>query len=174
MSLQWQWLSAHHCHTWWSWWSDTLWATLIRSWLHSLSCYLQDVVENYLQFHNFFLFGFLVFVARSCFMGWTFFCSVPLFPLVGSWFEPAFVAPGIASKFSRPIVIDHWCKSLSKFSRSAITLFQVGCLLLLKGLLILGSVSKIYHCRLTDCQSFMRCARAWTLLVASSFLPLSR
>jgi hypothetical protein len=63
---------------------------------------------------------------------------------------------------------------LSKFSRSAITLFQVGCLVLLKGLLILGSVSKIYHCRLTDCQSFMRCARAWTLLVASSFLPLSR
>jgi len=33
------------------WWSDTLWATLIRLWLHSLSCYFQIVIgEISLQF----------------------------------------------------------------------------------------------------------------------------
>jgi hypothetical protein len=30
-------LAANHCHPWWSWWSDTLWVTLIRFWLHSFS-----------------------------------------------------------------------------------------------------------------------------------------
>jgi hypothetical protein len=31
-------------HSRWSWWCDTLWVTLIRLWLCSLSCYLQIVV----------------------------------------------------------------------------------------------------------------------------------
>jgi hypothetical protein len=42
-------MAACHCYLWWRWWSDTLWATLIRLWLHFLSCYLQNVVEISLQ-----------------------------------------------------------------------------------------------------------------------------
>jgi hypothetical protein len=33
-------MAACHCRSWWRWWSVTLWATLMRLWLHSLSCYL--------------------------------------------------------------------------------------------------------------------------------------
>ncbi len=33
-------MAARHCRLWWRWWSVTLWATLMRLWLHSLSCYL--------------------------------------------------------------------------------------------------------------------------------------
>jgi hypothetical protein len=36
-----QWVAARHCYLWCRWWSDTLWATLIRLWLHSLSSCLQ-------------------------------------------------------------------------------------------------------------------------------------
>ncbi len=44
-------MAAHHCYLWWRWWSDTLWATLIRLWLHSLLCCHQIVVvEICLQF----------------------------------------------------------------------------------------------------------------------------
>ncbi len=32
-------LAALQCYWWWKWSSETLWATLIRLWLHSLSCY---------------------------------------------------------------------------------------------------------------------------------------
>jgi hypothetical protein len=40
-------IASYHCYSWWTWWSDTLWATLIRLWLH-LSCYHQTVVvENF-------------------------------------------------------------------------------------------------------------------------------
>jgi hypothetical protein len=46
---QWVVMSVHHCYLWWMWWSDTLWATWIRLWMHSLPCYLQRVVEIYLQ-----------------------------------------------------------------------------------------------------------------------------
>jgi hypothetical protein len=49
-------MAAHHCYAICNeqrWWSDTLWATLMRLWLHSLLCYLQIVVaENFLQFHG--------------------------------------------------------------------------------------------------------------------------
>jgi hypothetical protein len=37
-------MAACCCCLWWRWWSDALWATLIRLWLHLLSCYLQIVV----------------------------------------------------------------------------------------------------------------------------------
>jgi hypothetical protein len=30
-------MAAHHCYSWWRWWSDTLWATLIRLWVCSFS-----------------------------------------------------------------------------------------------------------------------------------------
>ncbi len=33
-------MAACHYHLWWRWWFVTLWATLMRLWLHSLSCYL--------------------------------------------------------------------------------------------------------------------------------------
>jgi hypothetical protein len=36
-------VAAHHCYSWWRWWSDTLWATLIKLWLHSLLCQIQIV-----------------------------------------------------------------------------------------------------------------------------------
>jgi len=50
---QWVVMAACHCYLWWTWWSDTLWATLIRSWLHPLSCYPQIAfVEISLQFHR--------------------------------------------------------------------------------------------------------------------------
>ncbi len=41
-SWQRQWVikAAHHCYSQWRWWSDTLWATLIRLWLYSLPCCL--------------------------------------------------------------------------------------------------------------------------------------
>jgi hypothetical protein len=41
-------LADHHSYSWWRWWSDTLWATLIRLWPHSLSCYPQTVVKSFL------------------------------------------------------------------------------------------------------------------------------
>jgi hypothetical protein len=45
---QWVVMAALHCYSWWRWWSDTLWATLIKLWLHSLSCYLQiDVCGDF-------------------------------------------------------------------------------------------------------------------------------
>ncbi len=51
---QWVVMASHHCYSWWSWWSDTLWETLIRLWLHSLSCYLQIIiVEISLQFYKY-------------------------------------------------------------------------------------------------------------------------
>jgi hypothetical protein len=37
-------MSACLCYSWWWWRSDTLWATLIRLWLHSSSCCLQSNV----------------------------------------------------------------------------------------------------------------------------------
>ncbi len=46
---QWVVMSVDHCYLWWIWWSDTSWATCIRLWLHSLPCYVQRVVEIYLQ-----------------------------------------------------------------------------------------------------------------------------
>ncbi len=48
---QWVVVAAHYCYLLRRWWSDTFWATLMRLWLHSLSCYLQ-VVEISLQFHR--------------------------------------------------------------------------------------------------------------------------
>jgi hypothetical protein len=49
-------MAAHHCYAICNeqrWWSDTLWATLMRLWLHSMLCYLQIVnAENFLQFHG--------------------------------------------------------------------------------------------------------------------------
>jgi hypothetical protein len=46
-------MATCHCYSWWRWWSDTLWVSLIRLWLHSLSCYLQIVVVGItLQFHR--------------------------------------------------------------------------------------------------------------------------
>jgi hypothetical protein len=41
---QWVVMAACHCYLWCRWWSDTLWATLIRFWLHLLLCYLQIAV----------------------------------------------------------------------------------------------------------------------------------
>ncbi len=41
-------MAARHCHSWWRWWSVTLWATLMRLWLHSLSCYLQLLLWRFL------------------------------------------------------------------------------------------------------------------------------
>jgi hypothetical protein len=47
-------MAARHCSSWWRWWSDTLWATLIRLRLHSLWCHLQMVaVEISLQLHRY-------------------------------------------------------------------------------------------------------------------------
>jgi hypothetical protein len=46
-------MAGHHCYLWWRWWSDTLWLTLIRWCLYSLSCFIQVVVEISLQFHQF-------------------------------------------------------------------------------------------------------------------------
>jgi hypothetical protein len=37
-------MAACCCCLWWRWWSYALWATLIRLWLHLLSCYLWIVV----------------------------------------------------------------------------------------------------------------------------------
>jgi hypothetical protein len=37
---QWVVTAARHCYLWSRWWSVTLWVTLIRLWLHSLSFYL--------------------------------------------------------------------------------------------------------------------------------------
>ncbi len=37
---QWVVMAAYHCCLWWRWWSVTLWVTLMRLWLHSLSWYL--------------------------------------------------------------------------------------------------------------------------------------
>jgi hypothetical protein len=46
-------MAVCHCYSWWRWWSETLWATLIRLWLQPVSCYLQIVVEEIsLQFHT--------------------------------------------------------------------------------------------------------------------------
>ncbi len=51
---QWVVMVALHCYLWCScWWSDTLWATLIRLWLLSLSYYLQTVLEISLQFQTY-------------------------------------------------------------------------------------------------------------------------
>ncbi len=48
---QWVVTAACHCYSWWRWWSDTLWMTLIRLWLHLLLCYVWIVVvEISLQF----------------------------------------------------------------------------------------------------------------------------
>ncbi len=41
-------LADHLSYSWWRWWSDTLWATLIRLWPHSLLCYPQTVVKSFL------------------------------------------------------------------------------------------------------------------------------
>jgi hypothetical protein len=50
---QWVVRPAHHCFLWWRWWSDTLWVTLVRLWLHLLSCNLWTiVVEISLQFYR--------------------------------------------------------------------------------------------------------------------------
>ncbi len=50
---QWVVRPAHHCFLWWRWWSDTLWVTLVRLWLHLLSCNLRTiVVEISLQFYR--------------------------------------------------------------------------------------------------------------------------
>jgi hypothetical protein len=50
---QWIVMTGHHCYLWWRWWSDTLWLTLIRWCLYSLSCFIQVIVEISLQFHQF-------------------------------------------------------------------------------------------------------------------------
>jgi hypothetical protein len=55
---QWVVMAVHHCYSWWRGWSDTLWVTLIRLRLQSLSCYLQVVVKISAQFHRYN--GFLV------------------------------------------------------------------------------------------------------------------
>ncbi len=50
---QWVVMAAHHCYSQWRWWSDTLWVTLIRLWLHPLLFHHQIVVvEISLQFHT--------------------------------------------------------------------------------------------------------------------------
>jgi hypothetical protein len=41
-------MAARHCSSWWRWWSDTLWATLIRLQLHSLSCYFKWLLLRFL------------------------------------------------------------------------------------------------------------------------------
>jgi hypothetical protein len=47
-------MAAHHCYSQWRWWSDTLWVTLIRLWLHPLLFHHQIVVvEISLQFHTY-------------------------------------------------------------------------------------------------------------------------
>ncbi len=33
--IQWGLMAASHCHSWWRWWSDTLWVPPISLWLHS-------------------------------------------------------------------------------------------------------------------------------------------
>ncbi len=53
---QWGVMAAHHCYSWGRWWSDTLWATFRRLWLHSLFCYLQllwsfFITHTYLLLH---------------------------------------------------------------------------------------------------------------------------
>jgi hypothetical protein len=41
-------MAARHCRSWWRWWSITLWATLMRLWLHSLLCYLKLLLWRFL------------------------------------------------------------------------------------------------------------------------------
>jgi hypothetical protein len=41
-------MAACHCRSWWRWWSVTLWATHMRLWLHSLSCYLKLLLWRFL------------------------------------------------------------------------------------------------------------------------------
>jgi hypothetical protein len=48
-------MTACHCYLWWRWWSDIMWATLIRLWLHSLWCHLQIVVKFSMQLHRYVL-----------------------------------------------------------------------------------------------------------------------
>jgi hypothetical protein len=31
--------AAHHCHSWWRWWSDTLWVSFMRLWLYCSCCF---------------------------------------------------------------------------------------------------------------------------------------
>jgi hypothetical protein len=48
---QWVVMAAHPCYSWWWWRSDTLWASLIRLWPHSiLSCLCCEVfLQIFLQ-----------------------------------------------------------------------------------------------------------------------------
>ncbi len=52
---EWVVMAVHHWYLWWSWWrSDTLWASLIRLWQHSLLCHVQIVdVDICLQFYRY-------------------------------------------------------------------------------------------------------------------------
>jgi hypothetical protein len=36
---QWTVMTTYHSYSWWRWWSETLWATLMKLWLHLSSCY---------------------------------------------------------------------------------------------------------------------------------------
>ncbi len=62
-------MAARHCRSWWRVWSVTLWATLMRSWLHSLSCYLELLLCRFLC--NFIDLSVFPSPCTSHFLSWT-------------------------------------------------------------------------------------------------------